>query len=41
MDLDQNTPVGAVLSGSTMLNLCLCKIDIFRCSYFAGVRETK
>ena len=27
--------------GPQCLPLCLCEIDIFRCSYFAGVLRTK
>ena len=37
VDPDQTAPY----LGPQCLPLCLCKIDIFRCSYFAGVLRTK
>ena len=38
MDPDQTAPVGVVCSGSTMIaSMLICSLDIFRCSFFAGV----
>ena len=40
VDPDQTAPVGAVWSGSTMFAFMLMLIDIFKCSYFAGILRT-